>query len=269
MNYFNSNNLKLHYDVLGNGKPLVLIAGITCDNNNWQLIQDKLSQSFQLIMPDNRGIGKSEVPDQNYCIADMAADIIALLDKLNLNKASILGHSMGGTVAQYLASHYHERVEKLIISHSFIKFRASSIMFCNHDYLLAKANASPELRATNILPFVYSDEFIESNESVQTFTKALATTPSNQTLESYKQQIDAISKVNSIDYIAKIKAETLVIAGEFDKLAPPQDSQEIASKICNSRLEVIPGAHVPMWEIPEQYANLIIEFLSSDQSVTK
>lgn len=141
-------------------------------------------------------------------------------------------------------------------------------MFCKHDYLLAEANATPELRTTTILPFVYSDEFIENDKNVQMFTQALTTTPSNQTLKSYKQQIDAISEVNSIEYIEKIKAETFVIAGEFDKLAPPQDSQEIASKICNSRLEIMAGAHVPMWEIPEQYTSLIVEFLSTNQ-ITK
>lgn len=262
MNYSN-NNLKLNYDILGHGQPLVLIAGITCDNNNWQLIQDELSKSFQLIMPDNRGVGKSELPEQGYLVADMATDVIALLDELNISKATVLGHSMGGAVAQYLASHYPERVDRLIISHSFIKFRASSIMFCKHDYLLAEANSSPKLRATNILPFVYSDEFIESDENVQTFIQALANTPSNQTLESYKQQIDAISKVDSTDYIASITAKTLVLTGEFDKLAPPQDSQEIANKIKSSTLEIMPGAHVPMWEIPGQYTDLIVKFLSN------
>lgn len=261
INYSN-NNLKLNYDILGHGQPLVLIAGITCDNNNWELIKDELSKSFQLIMPDNRGMGKSEIPKQDYLVADMAADVIALLDELNISKAAVLGHSMGGTVAQYLAAHYPERVDKLIISHSFIKFRASSLMYCNHDYLLAESNATPRLRATIVLPFVYSDNFIEDDANVQAFIKDLTDTPSTQTLISYKQQLHAIGEVDSTDYIANITAKTLVLTGEFDKLAPPQDSQEIANKIKNSTLEVMAGAHVPMWEIPEQYTALIVKFLS-------
>ncbi len=262
MSYFYNKNLKLHYDVLGSGKPLVLIAGITCDNNHWSLMKSELSKSFQLIMPDNRGVGKSDTPECNYTVADMAADIVALLDNLNLDKVSILGHSMGGAIAQYLACYYPERVEKLIISHSFIKFRASSIMFCQHEYLLAELNASPEIRATAILPFIYSDDFIGNGANVQALINAIATTKSKQSLDSYKQQIYAISEFNSMDYIQKIKAETLVIAGEFDKLAPFQDSQEIVNKLDNAKLKIMAGAHVPMWETPEQYANLITAFLS-------
>ncbi len=261
MSYFYNKNLKLHYDVLGIGKPLVLIAGITCDNHHWSLIKSELSKSFQLILPDNRGVGKSDTPECNYTIADMSADIVALFDKLNLDKVSILGHSMGGAIAQYLACYYPERVEKLIISHSFIKFRASSIMFCQHEYLLAELNASPEIRATAILPFIYSDDFIGNGANVQALINAIATTKSKQSLDSYKQQIYAISEFNSIDYIAKIKAETLVIAGEFDKLAPRQDSQEIVNKLDNVKLKIMAGAHVPMWETPEQYVNLITAFL--------
>lgn len=213
-------------------------------------------------MPDNRGVGKSGTPEHNYTIADMATDIIALLDALNLSKVSILGHSMGGAIAQYLACYYPERIEKLIISHSFIKFRASSVMFCQHDYLLAKLNASPEIRATMILAFLYSDNFIGNDDNVQAFIKAIATTSSNQSLDSYQQQIYAIREFNSMEYITKIKAETLVISSEFDKLAPFQDSQEIVSKLDNVKLQIMAGAHVPMWEIPEQYADLITTFLS-------
>lgn len=269
MSYFFNKNLKLHYDVLGSGKPLVLIAGITCDNTHWSLIKSELSKSFQLILPDNRGVGKSDTPECNYTVADMAADIVALLDNLNLDKVSILGHSMGGAIAQYLACHHSERVEKLIISHSFIKFRASSIMFCQHDYLLAKLNASPEIRATAILPFIYSDDFIGNGANVQALINAMATIPSKQSLDSYKQQIYAISEFNSMDYIQKIKAETLVIAGEFDKLAPFQDSQEIVNKLDNAKLKIMAGAHVPMWETPEQYANLITALLSRSAIVIK
>ena len=262
MSYFYNKNLKLHYGVLGTGKPLVLIAGITCDNNHWSLIKSELSKSFQLIMPDNRGVGKSDTPEHNYIVADMVTDIVALLDQLNLSKVSILGHSMGGAIAQYLACYYPERVEKLIISHSFIKFRASSIMFCQHDYLLAELNASPEIRATAILPFIYSDDFIGNCANVQALINAMATTPSKQSLDSYKQQIYAISEFNSMDYIQKIKVETLVVAGEFDKLAPFQDAQKIVNKLERAKLKIMSGAHVPMWETPEQYVNLIAAFLS-------
>lgn len=261
MSYFYNQNLKLHYAVMGTGEPLVLIGGITCDINHWQLIKDDLSKSFKLILLENRGIGQSEIATDDYTVADMAADVIKMLDKLNISEASILGHSMGGTVAQYIGAYYGNRVKNLIISHSFIKFRASSIMYCEHNYILQQINASPELQATSILPFVYSDEFISDKTNVSTFIESIKQNQSPQSLKSYKQQLSVISSVDSSLYISNIYARTLVIAGKSDKLAPLNDSKEITKKIANSILIELPDAHVPMWETPKDYANLILNFL--------
>lgn len=261
MSYFYNADLKLNYEIIGTGQPLILIAGITCDHNHWLLIKDDLSQFFQVIMLDNRGVGYSDTPNSGYLIEDMALDVVRLLDHLNIEKSSILGHSMGGAVAQYLGSFFSSRVKNLIISHSFIKFRASSLMFCEHDYLLQKECAKPEIMVGGILPFVYSDDFIANQANVANFMKALQETPSSQSLISYRQQINAICAFDSRGFIQDIIAPTLVIAGEFDKLTPPQDSQEIAKLIPNSQLSIISGAHVPMWEIPKEYVNLIFNFM--------
>ncbi|RTL12763.1 MAG: alpha/beta hydrolase [Neisseriaceae bacterium] len=263
MSYFFSNNLKLSYQTAGSGEPLVLIAGITCDNQHWSLIKEQLSKYFWLIMPDNRGVGKSETPNVDYEISDMAQDIITLLEHLNISKTHILGHSLGGAVAQYLAAFHPEKVNKLIISHSFVKFRPSSIMFCEHDYLLQESRAAPMARATGILPFIYSDEFINDSGNVESFIQNISASKNQQSLHSYKQQIKVISKFDSTDYLHNVSAETLVVSGKSDKLAPPQDSIQIIQKISHAQHQEIKGAHVPMWEIPETYIDIIKKFLTT------
>lgn len=267
MSYFSYKNLKLSYEITGNGEPLVLIAGITCSNQHWDLIKEQLGKYFLLIMPDNRGVGKSDTPNTDYKVSDMAEDIIALIAHLKISKTHLLGHSLGGAVAQYLGAFYPEKINKLIISHSFMKFRPSSIMFCEHDFLLQESQASPILRATGILPFIYSDEFINNSDCVKSFVQNMSNNENQQSLRSYKQQIKAISTFDSTNYLHNITANTLVLSGSFDKLAPPQDSIQIRKRINHARHQEVAGAHVPMWESPEIYASIIKNFLMDKANI--
>lgn len=128
MIFYNRESLQLNYEIIGNGEPLVLIAGITCSIQHWTLIKESLSKLFCLIMIDNRGVGLSDVPSELYHVSNMADDVIDLLNHLQHDKVYILGYSLGGAIAQHLGAFYSDRVRKLIISHSFIKFNPTSIM---------------------------------------------------------------------------------------------------------------------------------------------
>ena len=93
----------LHSDTRGAGDPLLLIAGLGCDAGVWQPVADDLSRRFRVVTFDNRGAGRSGVPAEPYGIRGMAGDAVALLDRLALRSAHVLGHSMGGYIAQELA----------------------------------------------------------------------------------------------------------------------------------------------------------------------
>src|SRR5690606_15659298 len=110
-----SNGIELYYEIHGSGKPLILIAGLGYSHWQWHKMIPLLAEHFQVITFDNRGVGQSEKPAGPYTAQMLAQDTIGLLDELNLEKAVIAGHSMGGFIAQSIALDFPQRVEKLIL----------------------------------------------------------------------------------------------------------------------------------------------------------
>jgi 3-oxoadipate enol-lactonase len=116
MPFVQTNGIKLYYELHGNGEPLVLIPGIGYDGWMWHKMIPGLDDHFQVISIDNRGAGQSDKPAGPYTAQILAADIVGMLDDFGIAKAHILGHSMGGFIAQALAIDYPERVDRLILS---------------------------------------------------------------------------------------------------------------------------------------------------------
>ena len=103
------NDIDLHYEVKGNGPPLLLIAGFASDGQSWAPITRTLSERFTLIIPDNRGCGQTALNGAEVTIEAMTADCRALLDRLSIERVDILGHSMGGVIAASLAAQQPDR----------------------------------------------------------------------------------------------------------------------------------------------------------------
>ena len=110
-----SNGINLYYETHGTGKPLVLISGLGYSLWQWHKMAPFLAEHFTVITFDNRGVGQSDKPAGPYTVQMLAADTVGLLDALKIEKAIIMGHSMGGFIAQAIALEYPERVDKLIL----------------------------------------------------------------------------------------------------------------------------------------------------------
>ena len=107
------NGIELAYDRRGQGTPLVLLHGYPLDHTIWEPVLPLLENDFDLILPDLRGFGESDAPATEYGMADYAADLAGLLDRLGIDKAAVAGHSMGGYVALAFARLYPQRIPGL------------------------------------------------------------------------------------------------------------------------------------------------------------
>ncbi len=116
MPYAKINDHRIYYETYGKGEPLIMIMGLGADTNCWsdKLIQE-LSKQYRVIIFDNRGAGKSDPAKAPYTIRDLANDVIKLMQTLSVEKAHILGVSMGGMIAQEIAINYPSKVNKLIL----------------------------------------------------------------------------------------------------------------------------------------------------------
>src|SRR3954470_2981688 len=109
------NELELYYEETGSGPPLLLIAGLSGNTLGWSMLQPVLAEHFRVIAFDNRGAGRSSAPPGPYTTAQMAQDAVALLDYFDIDRAHIIGQSMGGMIAQELALAHPERVDRLVL----------------------------------------------------------------------------------------------------------------------------------------------------------
>ena len=113
------NEVNLYYEVHGQGEPLLLISGTGATCDGWRMFQvPAFAQAFRVIIFDHRGVGQSDKPDEPYSTRGFAADAVDLLDTLGIEKAHLIGHSMGGRVAQWMVLDYPERVRSLVLSSS-------------------------------------------------------------------------------------------------------------------------------------------------------
>ncbi len=257
------NNLDFYYEIEGNGIPLVLIAGLSCDSSHWDVIKEELASQFQIIRFDNRGVGRTTVPHETYTINDMAEDVIELLKYLNIDKAHILGHSMGGAVAQTIAYRKPQIINKLIISNSLVKMSTKSLVSMKHCADMYYNGASFKDTAPIIAPWVFSNEFLSQEGILNVLVDLDMNYPYPQSALGYSQQVEALATFDSRSWVQNINAPTLIIAGEEDILTPATCSQYMHDKIRNSKLIIQPGAHVPMMEIPDIYLYEVINFLNA------
>lgn len=229
----------MYYEVHGNGFPLVMIAGLT-ENMDWwdeKLIKE-LWKKWTVILFDNRGVGRSS-NDRDFTLKELAADTVSLMDSLHVEKAHVLGHSMGGMIAQELVLNHPKRVEKLILystSCGGSKYIPPSPEVLKMLMADTKGKIPHEIVKEH-LSIMFTDEFRNKNpDFIETFiNKVLIVRISYR---EYKRQMQAISGFNTARRLKTVAAPTLVIHGEKDVLSPPQNAINISQLIPEAQLEL-------------------------------
>jgi pimeloyl-ACP methyl ester carboxylesterase len=224
-----------------------------------------LTEHFEVITFDNRGVGESDKPAGPYSAQMLAADTIGLLDALGIEKAIIMGHSMGGFVAQAIALVYPERVEKLILC-------STNFGGPNHIPITAEAwgvlsdtASDPLTRFTNGLKVSTAPGWSEANsEMVQEWVAWRVANPLD--LSGYQSQLAiglALVSEDACfeDKLNNVAVPALILFGAHDEVVPPGNAELLASKLPDSSVAIIQDAgHFFPIEAPETAAKLVIEF---------
>jgi 3-oxoadipate enol-lactonase len=256
------NDIDLFYDIKGAGKPLVLISGFLCDHTYWSILMSPLTKKYQVIRVDNRGIGRSSATDKPYNIPHMADDIAALIRKLGINQAQIIGHSMGGQIAQELVLAHPEIVEKLILISTWAKpdSRLCSIISVWSE-LAGKIDL--ELYQKSILPWIYTEEFYNIPGMIDMLIKMAVNynfPPLPQTIWHHSQ---AIIASNTIDRLKYIDCPTQIIVGQEDILTPVKFAYQLSQNMANAELVILEKCgHGILIESPEILASTLCQFLN-------
>jgi pimeloyl-ACP methyl ester carboxylesterase len=249
----------LHYSDIGHGTPVVLLHGFPLSSEIWRAQLARLADRWRVITPDLRGHGKSPAPDGAYRIEGMARDLLALLDSLQISKAVIMGHSMGGYVTLATAKIAPERFLGLglVASQAVADTdEARQGRFKMIEKVSAEGNTPvaaamiPRLFAPNADP-----EIVEATRQIILNTPPVGIIGTLQAMAA---------RDNTEAVLAKMNVPVLLMAGQHDQIIPLARSQALAAAVPGAKLAVIEKVgHMPMLEDPTRTTAAIAEFLST------
>jgi len=257
-------DIDISYRIVGDGYPLILITGYGATMDMWDpLLIRELSSRFKLILFDNRGIGKTTASDKPFTIELFAEDTIGLMDALKIQKAHVLGWSMGTFIAEELALKYPERVGKLVLYAGNCAWKGKDVAEAHPEVSDALFNLSvtDEERAKRLISILFPKEWIEDHPD---FLKQLPGPKEPVSAVSVEGQSKAIKAwPGTCGRIDKLVQPTLIITGIEDVVIPPANSFLMASRIPDSWLIRLPGGHSNMYQYPRTFSRCILTFLEA------
>ncbi len=256
------NGINIHYHEEGEGLPLVFIHAFALNQTMWQEQVAALKNQYRCITLDLRGFGHSDVVDEPSLMNQMASDVRQLMKALSIDKAVLIGLSMGGYIALAFYRNYPEMVGALVLADT----RATA------DADEAKANrllsAEKALRegsvaiADETTPKLLGDTTIKTNPDLVKLVHSIQA--ENSPIGIAAAQRGMAARADSTDLLSQINCPVLVLVGSEDKLTPPREAEVIHQGIRNSQLRVIENSgHLSNMEKPDEFNKALVEFLQS------
>lgn len=253
-------SVRIAWEERGSGFPLVLVQGLGYARWGWEPVADRLAEHYRVVLLDNRGIGESEAPPGPYTAAEMAEDVVHVLDDAGIERAHVVGTSLGGMIVQELALSAPERVERLALVCTTPGGASAVPMPAVTMRLIAEAPA--------LEPLVALRRFVEN---------ALAPDPpagivdrlldhrirTAQPIQAWLAQAAAAQTFDAWDRLPELALPTLVLHGTADVVVDPGNAGLLAERIPGAELELFPGCgHLLYWEQPERFVEVVGGFLS-------
>ena len=264
--FANNGSSRIAYELCGSFRRrqpwLVLIQGLGFDRTGWAPVIPALKRRFRLVLIDNRGSGRSTTPDRKFTVADMAADVAAVLDSSRIARAHVLGASLGGMVAQELAIGHPERVVRLVLActtpgwpYGYPMPRASV------QQMTAAASLPVEAAQRSLVENALSPDTLKTHpELVERIVRNQKGRPGDPA--SWKALASAGATYSGGTRQSLIRALTLIMYGDADAVVDPRNSKLLSGRIPSSQEVVFPGlGHLFFWEKPAQFANVVTSFL--------
>jgi 3-oxoadipate enol-lactonase len=262
----NVNGVDIYYEIHGEGDPIVLIAGLGYNLWMWHKMVPRLAERFQVIAFDNRGVGLSARPAGPYTAQMLAADTVGLLDALKVDAAHIMGHSMGGFVAQALALDYPARVRKLILSATNFGGPRHVPVTPEALAVLTDMTSDPITRLRRGIVISTAPGFADEHpELIDEWVHYRVEHPIDP--HGYQAQLGIgmalLAEEASFEQrLKEVTAPTLILHGQHDKVVPPENARLLAGQVANSTVEILPDAgHFFPFEVPDEAARVVVEFL--------
>lgn len=242
---------------------VVLLGSLGSDRSMWDAQVRDLSRDHTVIAVDHRGHGDSAVVPGPCTIADLAGDVLALLDSLDVDRFHVVGLSLGGAVAQWLAVHESARVRSAALLCTAAKFGEPSGW--------AERAAAVRVGGTEAVADAVVERWLTPAraEADPALVASLREMVAATSAEGYAAACDALAGWDGRADLGRISCPTLVVAGDEDPSTPPEVLRKIADGVPGAEFVTLsPAAHVPTVEMPERVAEVLRAHLTSAGSIS-
>lgn len=249
------NNLKINYKIAGDGQPILILHGWGGSSDSWIRVQELLARAgFKVIIPDFPGFGKSFTPDRAWDNDDYLNWLLEFINYLRLDKFYLISHSFGGRIAIKLAVQYPEKIENLI-------FCSPAGVKTNLDFK-AKIIFTLARMGNAIFTPKHLIRFKDGIRNI--FYIFLRNKDYVKAKGNMRETIKKVLNEDLLPLLSGIKAKTLIIWGENDKMVPTKQVFLYKERLKDAKIELLPEiGHSPHLEVPEKLAEIIIQFIQS------
>jgi 3-oxoadipate enol-lactonase len=249
--------VRIAYDVVGDGPPVLLMQGLGYGRWGWDPVVGPLARRFRVLRFDNRGIGESEVPAGPYSARELAEDAVAVLNAEEIERAHVIGTSLGGMAAQELAAAFPERVDRLVLACTTHGGADAVPIPARTLALIAEApQLAPEVALRRFVENALSPG-VQNGLVEEIYQRRLANPP-----DPAGWQAQAVAGTTFDGSGLEIDAPTLIVHGTEDAVVDLGNARLLAERIPGARVELFEGCgHLFFWEEPDRFVRVVEEFL--------
>lgn len=257
---FETPDAEIHYEIDGAGPPALLISGLASDVASWTPVRAALAARFRLVMPDNRGAGRTRAKAglAGLTVGAMAEDIVQLTDHLGLEACLVLGHSMGAAIAVEAALRRPALAARLVLAGAGRANPRADAAVASLAALHARLGGGADWYRA-LFPWLFKPAFFADPAMTEAAVAASLAYPFSPTTEMFAAQAAAVRAYQGPAGAPRQPA--LVLAGAEDLLFTPKDCRAFADALPNARYEEIDGAaHSLFWDEPAEAAQAVLRF---------
>lgn len=256
------NNNDFGYEVLGQGNlPLVLIHGFGLDRTIWREMAEKYLTEYLVILPDVRGHGESSAPEGDYPMTLLAEDLAGLLNCLDIEKAVVCGHSMGGHITLAFAANFSTRLAGIGLITTRAEADSPEKRAGRYEMIKAVRKRGSVALAETLAPRLSQDQHL-----VQIAYDMIAGTAPQGIIGSAAGMAE---RPDRMGLLGELNIPALVVAGGEDQILNQADARAMASQLPKGTfLEIKAAGHLPMLESPKLLGRALVHFLENNDFAT-
>jgi pimeloyl-ACP methyl ester carboxylesterase len=253
----------LHYEISGDGPPLLMVAGLMSDGASWAPLIDLLEPHFTLIRPDNRTTGQTVPWDAPASMEHWVDDLLALLDHLGHDRAHVVGHSLGGMIGWALSARDPERVASLLMLGSSRQLPERNWHLFQSLIAVRRSNAPEDTWLRLLFPWLFHPELFKDPEALEAAIAASLAYPHAQSVDAFAHQLNSLSGTDPTAFLSPPPVPCRAILSRNDLLVEFESARRTLKGVDVVALDG-PG-HSMHWDAPETVATLIRDMVAENR----